>query len=281
MTTNHAVGVQWDHLSRSDLDLQLSPSKFAKDAAGTLARHQRQTAALRDDPTIYSHHGVRYGDAPGQYVDLYRPRRTTSGKPKCLVFVHGGFWQEGSPDGAGFAAADLIKEGWALATIGYSLTPLVRVRDIVGEVATALLMLRDRLGVFGIDGEDLVVAGHSAGAHLVAAIIAGLDNAHAAVAIDSAILISGVYDLAPIAASYVNDLAGLDAEEIAELSPLFATPVRDVPVHLVIGADEPDAFQAQTTALYHAWKPHLTDLTVDRVEGRDHFDILDELAARV
>jgi arylformamidase len=123
-----------------------------------------------------------------------------------------------------------------------------------------------------------VLGGHSAGGHLAAALLAGLGGAEAAAALAGVVAVSGVFDLAPVAASYVNDRVGLDATDVAALSPLYADPLRDVPMHLVVGGDEPEAFRLHTAALAQAWAPRLPRLSVREAPGRDHFDVLDELA---
>jgi arylformamidase len=107
--------------------------------------------------------------------------------------------------------------------------------------------------------------------------MAGAQAAQAAQAVAGAVLISGVYDLAPVAASYVNDVVQISPDEVRTLSPLFALPARDVPVHILIGQDEPAAFQVQSQALRQAWAPHLTRLNFSSLPGRDHFDVLDAL----
>ena len=124
-----------------------------------------------------------------------------------------------------------------------------------------------------------ILAGHSAGAHLVACLLAGLPTSrpYIADAIAGAILISGVYELAPIARSYVNDLVAMSPAEERALSPLRYSPRADVPVHLLVGQDEPEAFRAQTEALKAQWSEHLSEMTVCAATGRDHFDILQEL----
>jgi arylformamidase len=270
-------GIDWQHLTKDQLDFQLSPSRSAKDAMGVLTRLWSDTASTLRDPSVRFHLDVSYGARPRETYDVYAPADATAPSP-ALVFIHGGFWQEGDKGGSGFAARALAAQGWALVGIGYTLTPEVRLRDIVAEVAAALEHVADHAADYGIDPARIVLAGHSAGGHLTAAILAGMGGARAAGIPAGAVPISGVYDLAPIAASYVNDLAGIDATEIADLSPLFARPLRDIPVHLLIGGDEPDAFQVQSTALHAAWAPHLSHLTLERVPGHDHFDILDRLA---
>jgi arylformamidase len=270
------AAVPFAHLDRAELDRQLSPSRSAKDPWGVLRRHEVATASLDEADGLRVVRDRAYGPRRRERLDLFVPDRP--GSHPCLAFIHGGFWQEGSKAGSGFAALSLAAAGWACAGIGYTLTPEVRLREIVREAAAAILWLQREAPSYGLDPARLVVAGHSAGGHLAAALVAGLGGEAAAAAVSGAVLVSGVYDLAPVAASYVNDLARIDDAEVRELSPLFARPVRDVPVHLVVGADEPEAFQRQSDALCAAWRPSLSHLTVGRVAGRDHFDVLDELA---
>lgn len=267
--------VPFTHLSRESLDEQLSPSRTAKDPWGVLRRHEAVTAGLDDALDALVMRDLAYGGRPAERFDLVVP--SGRGPCPCLVYFHGGFWQEGSKAGSGFAAPALVRAGCALAAVGYTLAPAARLRTIVAEAGAALVRLHQEAPSYGLDPGRLFVAGHSAGAHLAAAIVAGMAGEAAASAVAGAVLVSGVYDLAPVAASYVNDRARLDEAEVLELSPLTARPWRDVPVHVVVGADEPEAFLLQADALVAAWRPHVTRLTARRAPGRDHFDVLDEL----
>ena len=209
-------------------------------------------------------------------MDLYLPRDPAD-PVGCLAFFHGGFWQEGDKAGAGFPARCLTGNGWAHVAVGYTLAPEASLVEIVEEAALALCTLTRRAGEFGLDRDRIVLAGHSAGAHLAASILAGIGGENAAQLPARALLISGVFDLAPIAASYVNDAVGLGAADIAGLSPLHRRPLKDLPVRLLIGSEETEAFQAQTSALHAAWKDDLSHLSLEVVAGCDHFNILDEL----
>lgn len=268
-------GVAFQALSRAELDHELSPSRWAKDALGVLARHEAATAALAADAGLLRMADVAYGTGERQRLDITLPAAQARELRPALVFVHGGFWQEGHKAGSGFAAAACAREGWAHIGLGYTLAPQARLADIVAEVAQAARWLQAHGAEHGIDARRLLWAGHSAGGHLVAALLAGLGGSEAAGAVAGALLISGVYDLGPVAASYVNDAMGLEAAEARRLSPLFLQPPAGVPVKLLIGADEPPAFQRQTAALQQAWG--LPPAWV--APGRDHFDVLDELAA--
>lgn len=271
--------VRFEHLSRAELDAELSPSRSAKDPWGTLARHERETAALDGDPALHVERDHVYGPRPRNRFDLVRARTPTPRPAPCLVFLHGGFWQEGSKSGSGFAARTFANVGWVHISAGYTLCPDATLADIIAEIGALMRHLTTNATQLGIDPMRIVIAGHSAGGHLAAAILAGLAGDDAARQVAGIVAVSGVFDLAPIAASYVNDLARIASADIDRLSPLRHTPRRDIPVHLIIGADEPDAFQRQTAALRQAWAPHLTQLSLDLVSGRDHFDILEHLAA--
>ena len=270
--------VPFDHLSREALDDELSPSRSAKDPWGVLRRHAEVTASLDGAPGLTVLRDLTYGRRSAERFDLVVP--SGSGPYPAVLWFHGGFWQEGSKEGSGFAAPALAQAGIALAGVGYPLTPDVRLRAIVQSAGAALVRLQNEAPSYGLDPERIVVGGHSAGAHLAAAIVAGMAGEAAASAARGAVLVSGVYDLAPVAASYVNDLAHLDDDEVGELSPLTVRPWRDVPVHVAVGADEPEQFQRQSAALADAWRDSITRLTRHVAPGRDHFDILDELTVR-
>jgi len=100
------------------------------------------------------------------------------------------------------------------------------------------------------------------------AVLAGFGGKDAAQAVSAALLVSGIYD----------ERIGVEA---VEQRPALPHPVHDVPVHLMVGGNEPQAVLAQSVALAENWQPVLTDLTIEKLPGRDHFDVLDELASRV
>lgn len=258
------------------LDFQLSPSKSAKDADGVLSGMVTATQAAQQNAKVHCLRDQSYGPRPRQKIDLYLAKDVQAPQP-CLIFLHGGFWQEGDKTVSGFAAAPCAAAGWATAAIGYTLTPEISLRSLVEEIDAALTHLHANAQTLGIDRSRMIIAGHSAGAHLVACLLTNLVSVDSAEKLAGALLISGVYDLAPIARSYVSTLTPMTAEDIATLSPLRNAPRRDVPVHLAIGADETDAFQTQTDALYDTWKSRLDTLHLHRTPGKDHFDILDVL----
>lgn len=269
--------VPYSRLTRAELDRQLSPSLAAKDFMAVLTRHEEETAALEAAGDLRRWSDVAYGPGARQTYDVTAPDDGGQRRP-CLAFIHGGFWQEGSKAGSGFAARSFAGAGWAHAALGYTLAPEATLAEILEEIATALRHLRTHAADYGIDPDRIALAGHSAGAHLAACVLTGLAGGDLPAALAGYVLISGVYDLGPVAASYVNDAMGLSPADVEALSPLLYLPVADRPVHLMVGADEPEAFRRQSDALAAVWGRELRRISLRRCPGRDHFDILDEFA---
>lgn len=264
-------------LSRAERDFQLSPSRSAKDAAGFLLQMVTRTEQLAEDADIWSRRDVAYGSHPAARLDVFAPKSVSEAARPALVFIHGGFWQEGDKSVSGFAARTFVLEGWNWVSVGYALAPDATLTEICLQAADAVEYVKTNAMELGIDPSRIVLSGHSAGGHLAAAVLADIMGRGAHDAVAGVVLISGVFELAPIAASYVNDLVQMSGEEVDHLSPLRTQPKRDVPVHVLIGADEPEAFHTHSETLCALWADHLTTVTKDIAVGRDHFDVLDEL----
>ena len=99
-------------------------------------------------------------------VDLYLPRGTADKVPTVL-FLHGGGWTGGTrttgPDFRRFFA----REGFAMASIEYRLTPGVRFPSNVEDVKTAIRWLRANATEHRLNGK-VGIWGTSAGGHLAA-----------------------------------------------------------------------------------------------------------------
>ena len=105
----------------------------------------------------------------------------------------------------------------------------------------------------------IVVAGHSAGAHLAAMMMAAVwpayDPALPADLVKGGILMSGIYDLAPVLhTDFVNADLKLTTKDIEPLSPAGMPKAHDAPFITAVGGLESDEFKRQTGLLAQAWK---------------------------
>ncbi|MFJ1753914.1 alpha/beta hydrolase [Kitasatospora sp. NPDC088134] len=256
---------------RQQLDREYSPSSKVADFGAELAAYAEQgRRAYRELP---GHRELRYGPDAPELVDFFP---AGPGAP-LHVFVHGGFWQElGKEDGA-FPALDLVPRGTAFATVGYGLAPRWTVEEIVDQTVRAVAHLVDRAAELGVDPDRIVLSGSSAGAHLAAcALLDGRLRGRIA----AAVLLSGVYDLAPVALTYVNEPLGLDAERARRLSPLLADPAGLAalpPLVLALGEHETDEFARQQDEFAAAARAAGVPVRALRAPGRNHFGLVFDL----
>jgi len=195
-----------------------------------------------------------------------------------FAFLHGGWWQDLSIDYAAAPAVALTDAGAIYASIGYTLTPAVQLREIVAEVSAALTTIAAQATGMGGDPRRIVLAGHSAGAHLAATQLTALAPEAPRYTAAGLLLIGGAYDLGPIAESYVNEKVRMNEADAAALSPALLTPLHDVPVKIRVGEEEPEEFHRNAALLLERWAPSLSAVDSATLSGRDHFDVLDELA---
>ncbi len=137
------------------------------EAADTHGRAARPPLGAPDGTRVHS--DLAYGEHALQRLDLYVPQ--SPGPHPLLIMIHGGGWRLGdkSNRNCGFdKAAFAAREGWALASVNYRLSPEVTHPEHVNDVAAAIAWLHDHAGAFGVDPGTTVVMGHSAGAHLAA-----------------------------------------------------------------------------------------------------------------
>jgi arylformamidase len=186
-----------------------------------------------------------------------------------LVFIHGGYWQALSAEASLYLAPAALALGWSYAAVEYTLAPGADLPTMVRQCRAALAAIGASLG----DG-PLVVAGHSAGAHL-AAMVTLVEKPPVAVA--RTVLVSGVYDLRPIVHTTVNDPIGLDRAAAEAMSPMLLPISADPEVTVVWGDNETDAFKAQGSSYAARLRDAGLEVAAFECSGRHHFDIVDDL----
>jgi arylformamidase len=232
----------WSDATDEDVDLQYSPSRFA----------------LRplDEYLV-------------EYATLSQPYRNSSltvpGQP-LLVYIHGGYWQRLSAADSLFNAPDALAHGVSLHAVEYTLAPHATVAQIIDECVVDVQNVLNTL-----QPSRVVVAGCSAGAHLVAmcARHASLQGRLHAVA-----LLSGIYDVRPIVRTPTNDPLGLTNETAADISPQLLAPVASPPhALLAVGQHESAEFIRQNREYGELLQRNGAQVTIDVVENRDHFNL--------
>lgn len=254
-------------MSQSALDAAYDNRRAFPDFAERAAVWAQRSRAVYANTV--SERELAYGADPRQRIDFLHCG--VQGRP-TLAFIHGGYWQWNEKADHAFVGEGLLELGVNLALIEYSLAPAVRVRNIVSEVSAATAWLQTRLTTRFDAAETLVVCGHSAGGHL-AAMAAEVPGVH------GALLVSGVYDLAPIRACYLNAALDLDLAEIDELSPIRRPPPA-VPICVAVGDRELSELVRQSTDYAAHLATRRTRSTLRVVSDAEHFIVLETLASR-
>ncbi|MGD9809812.1 MAG: alpha/beta hydrolase [Sphingobium sp.] len=195
-----------------------------------------------------------YGSDPLQRLDFW-----VSGKAGAplVIFVHGGGWKRGDKRNAtGMAKVRHWQEqGYAVASINYRLVPGASVEQQAQDVADAVAWLRKDAHRLGFDADRIALAGHSAGAHLVA--LVGTDGRY----LDKAGLrlsdLSGVlpidgacYDVPAqmkdgprVMQGTYQQAFGTDPDRQRDLSPVSHAAAPNAPVFLIIHVQRDDGIR--------------------------------------
>lgn len=275
---------------QAQLDADYSPSRLVASLDTYLEQYQSDSAAVvaRFRDTGKLHENCRYGPAPTQRLHLLTPSapsastettrptdmNNTDSGTALVAFIHGGFWKALSADASVYAAPAWLERGVAFAAIGYTLAPKASLGEIVEECNLAVDWLFRHAADYGIDANRISLCGHSAGAHLVAMCVT---HDWSPRRIAGAALVGGVFELEPISRCYVNDVLSLSQSEIEELSPVRRRPVQDVPVSIVYGENETEAFKQQSVALAKAWGDHTPITGCSESLTHNHFDLIQQL----
>lgn len=223
---------------------------------------------------------VAYGPSAAETLDLFPAGRP--GGPLHL-FIHGGYWQALGKGDNSFVAEALVEAGVTVAVVDYALCPAVTLDVIVEQMRRAVLWLRRHAFEYGADPERLQVSGHSAGGHLTGMLLAtdwpALEGGLPRRLIQSAVAVSGLFDLEPLRHTTINDKVGMDAETTRRLSPLLLDPAApETPVLLAVGELESEGFHRQSDGLREAWREK--GATVERLTlaGCHHLSAVEALA---
>jgi len=265
--------------NQSAHDREYSPSSCVDDIDVYLdeyaARSQKvKITALAEGSCVAD---LAYGNSPDERLDLFLP--ATMGPAPLHVFIHGGFWQALSKEDALFAAPMFQSHGSFFAALNYSLAPQASLTEIVNQIRRAVMWLFHNAGRWGFDPASIYVSGSSAGAHLAAILLQtnwtefGLDKN----IIKGLCAVSGIYDLAPIRYSYVNEVLGLSQREVLDYSPMNQPIHNSCPVILAYGDNETSEFKRQT----NEYRKHLSlsteEVRFNEIMGRNHFDVIMDL----
>jgi arylformamidase len=218
--------------------------------------------------------GLSYGPSPRQTIDLF-PAKDDGPATPLMLFIHGGWWRSLEPSSFSQLAAGPNAKGVTVAVAGYDLCPQVSIAQIIEQMRAACRYLwRKR-------GQRISVAGHSAGGHLTACMVATdwkvLEPGAPADLTPAGYSISGVFDLTPLTQISVNQDLQLDEQSARAASPLYWKVPPGRVLDAVVGGTESSEFLRQSKTIADAWQGK-AETRYEEVPGANHFTVIAPLA---
>ena len=235
------------------LDDQYEQRVWAKNAEEVIARYGARSDEVRrriGPPRI-----ERYGSTAPETLDLYGSGTT------AFVFVHGGAWKRQRSWENAFAAEPIVSAGAAYVALNFVLLPTVTLPEMADQVCRGIEWVRGNVA------KDVVLCGHSSGAHLGACALLRLEF------VRKALLVSGIYDLLPVRLSARNEYVRLDERLEHDYSPIRHIERIRCAVTVAWGEKEGAEFYRQS-------KEFAEKLEAPAIigAGLNHFEIAETLA---
>ena len=204
----------------------------------------------------------------------------SAGAP-LIVFVHGGGWSRG--DMSETAGSNKLRrwqaQGYAVASLNYRLVPHASVEQQANDIAAALAYLRQEAERLGFDPDRIVLAGHSAGAHLVSLVgtdpqymeRAGLtlQDIRGVLALDGAAydVPRQVEDTGRLMRRTYREAFGTQRRRQEDLSPFHHAGAPNAPDFLILHVDRRESLE-QSVSFGEALANAGTRVDVQSVAGR-------------
>jgi len=238
----HRVFLDYD---QAELDAAYDQAAYAANREQLIARRESESAAAR--ARLGAPERVAYGAAEIEQLDIYR---AAGERQPVFVFIHGGAWRAGWAEG--FAApAEMLGDAGA----HYVVPDFSWVQDAAGDlqvladqVCRAIAWVYRNAVGFGGDPSRLYVGGQSSGGHLAAVALTTDWQREFELPpnmIKGGLLISGMYELAPVRLSKRSTYVAFDDATVDGLSPLRHIDRLHAPVVVAYGTCETPEFQRQ------------------------------------
>lgn len=258
-------------------DLMYNNRARVPDSGDAMRRWAERSEAARATPAREL--DVAYGDDPTEKLDIFMAQRPAA---PVLVFIHGGYWRAMDKKDHSFLGPAFAQEGACVVIPNYALCPAVTVPDIVLQMVRAVAWTWRNIARFGGDPRRITVAGHSAGGHLAAMMLACSWDRHAGDlppdVVRSALAISALHDLEPIMRTpFLQADLHLTPEQVERASPARLPAPAHGTLYTAVGGEESAEYLRLNRLIQERWGERRVPVC-EALPGLNHFSILDALA---
>ena len=255
--------------TQAQIDAQYNPSlQLAADDNPML--HYARTAE-RARAQLHGVLDIHFGPTLAETLDIFPASQPNA---TVFIFLHGGYWRAlSSKDFTGIALG-LHAQGITTVVVNYALCPVATIDEIVRQCRAACAWVFRHIAEHGGNPLRVAIGGHSAGGHLTAMCLQtpwerdyGLPQDPFA----AAVLVSGLYDLAPLRYSYLQPMIQLDEGTIARNSPVLGARPCTTPVWITWGGAETSEFARQSQVFHNTWLAQGNRALLEAQPGANHF----------
>lgn len=154
---------------------------------------------------------IIFDTVTGLQLDVYKPTQDVIEGKKgehfpTIIFFYGGAWQDGDKGQYEFVAGRLVEQGYVVVIPNYRKYPKVKFPAFIEDGAKATSWVANNIQNYNGNPQNIVLMGHSAGAHTAALLAA--DKSYLAKEnfsysnIKGVIGLSGPYDFTPLEEVY-------------------------------------------------------------------------------
>ena len=266
----------WRNLSQAQLDWAYDQANHAPNRIEVLENIASKSEVSRSQ--VAEPLRLAYGQGETEQLDWYS---CESKNAPVVFFVHGGAWKSGTAKDNSLFVHWLIAKGCNVVIPDFDPVTAVdgNLAHLARQVQEALFFTHQQCAVHEASAQQIVVVGHSSGAHLSACMATrnwkamGL-NAHP---IAGLLCCSGMYELEPVSLSARSQYVQFQPAVVEDLSPLRHLDAFQMPVSLLCGDLESPEFIRQFEAFRDALSVKPLALQAHWVHGYNHFEMLETL----
>jgi len=267
----------WRDMDQKALDDAYDQDVYAPNRP--LIVQRRIAASERTRAILGSPERVAYGTSEYERLDIFR---APAANAPVNVFIHGGAWRRNKAADYALQAEPLVAAGAHAVIIDF-----INVEQSGGDLLPMYEQVRRALAwcwrnaeSVGADRERFYISAHSSGSHLTACVLtdgwreAGLPPDFC----KGALLLSGMYDLAPVRLSKRSSYVTFTDATVEKLSSQRHLDGLRTPLVLAYGTCETPEFQRQTKDFFAAVQAVRKPAELIVGEAYNHFELLETLA---
>ncbi|MGA8612792.1 MAG: alpha/beta hydrolase [Xanthobacteraceae bacterium] len=268
----------WRDLDQKALDDAYDQDVYAPNRPLIVTR--RIAASERTRGILGEPQRVAYGPSEYERLDIFR---ASAANAPINVFVHGGAWRRNKGPDYHLQAEPLVRAGAHSVILdfinveraGGDLMPMYE------QVRCAIAWTWRNAESFGGDRERFYISAHSSGSHLSACVLTRgwREESLPQGFCKGALLLSGMYDLAPVRLSKRSSYVSFTDAMVESLSSQRHLDGLHTPLILAYGTQETPEFQRQTREFFAAVQAMGKPAELIVGEAYNHFELLETLAS--